>query len=501
MYEDLKIVIVEDDRALNELICRRLRRKNHHPVGFHNAAEAVEYLKGNDANLLITDMNLPDYSGERLISLLAENNIKIPFIVATGQGSEAIAFKMLKKGARDYLVKSSGFLDVLPSTVEMVWHEVQLESLLDKARRQIHVQNATLSAISEFSPDGIIAVDDDDQILSFNKTLCNICGVDYNHKFQSGKDFFEFINNSVVDCDEFAGTVASIGHGFSGNLFKELSINGLFFDLFSTPMTKDGDATPSGRIWYFTDVTEHKSATETMIAAQKESEATAKMRSQFFAVVSHDVKTPLNSIIGFLGLLEESELTDIQTNYIKSIQSSGEHLMHLINDILDFTRIEHGAIELNIQPLPLHGILNECIYNFMPNAEGSDFELKIEIDDSVPEVVNSDMLRIKQIIMNLLANAVKFTRKGSVSLSATMDGDDTVIKVIDTGIGISDEVQKYLFSPFTQADASITETYGGSGLGLAISKQLAERLGGSLTLESKLEAGSTFTLTLPLNSN
>lgn len=501
MFENLRIVVVEDDRALNTLICRRLKREGHDPIGFFNAIEAVDFMKQNDVQLLVTDMNLPDHSGDKLITMLQHNNINVPFIVATGQGSEATAVKMIKKGARDYLVKNSEFLDVLPSTVEMVWHEVQLESLLEKARHKIHVQNATLSAISAFSPDGIIAVDDNGNILTFNKTLYDICGIDEVYAFDDANEFFKFLSDNVQNIDNFLEVINGIENDYCGSVLKELEVNDRYFELFTAPMIKDGETASSGRIWYFTDITRHKKAAEAMEKAKLETETNAKMRSQFFAVVSHDVRTPLNSIIGFIGLLEESGLTEQQAKFIDSIRMSGDHLMHLVNDILDFSRIEHGAVDLSFQDIPLKGILNECIYTFTPNAEKKGISLELKVDDSVPDIINSDILRVRQILMNLLGNAVKFTEKGSVTLEATVVNSNVLIKVIDTGIGISEDVQKYLFSPFTQADASITQQYGGSGLGLAISKQLAELLGGSLELESQVNKGTTFTLCLPISNN
>ncbi len=179
---------------------------------------------------------------------------------------------------------------------------------------------------------------------------------------------------------------------------------------------------------------------------------------------------------------------------------SGDHLIQLVNDILDFSRLKHGAVDLNLQDMPLKGVLNECIYTFTPNAESNGLKLGLDIASDVPDVISSDILRVRQILMNLLGNAVKFTKEGSVNIRARKIDANVVINVVDTGIGISDEVQKFLFSPFTQADAEITQRYGGSGLGLAISKQLSELLGGSLTLESKLGSGSTFTFTLPIDN-
>ncbi len=497
MYENLKIAVIEDDKGLNDLMCRRLERNNHEAIGLLNGSDAIRFLKENEVSLMIVDMNLPDFTGDKLINTLSSNNINVPYIIATGQGSESIAVQMLKKGARDYLVKNSEFLNILPSTVEMVWHEVQLESLLEKAKHKIAVQHASLSEISDFSPHGIIAIDDDNNILTLNNKLLDICGIDKEHKFESSTHFFE---NMETIAHQEAGAIEAINavcNEFCGTVFNDMELCGRFYEVYSTPMMNDYDLQSSGRIWYFIDVTDHKISKEQMETEKIEAEESAKMRSKFFASVSHDVRTPLNSIIGFLGLLEDSDITDIQKLYLDSINSSCNHLILLINDILDFTRIEHGSIDINTQPILIRPVLEESINNFIPHSTETGVELILQIDDDVPERINCDTLRFKQILINLLGNAMKFTHEGSVSLLCSITGSNLKIEVIDTGIGISQDVQEYLFSPFTQADPSITEMYGGSGLGLAISKQLAECMGGTLSLESKLEDGSKFTLCLP----
>jgi signal transduction histidine kinase len=493
MIESLNLVVLEDDEGLNSLICRRLKREGHEVVGFYNAADAVKYLSTHTPHLLITDMNLPDCSGEQIIILLSNNGIKVPYIVITGEGSETLAVKMLKAGAKDYLVKDSKLLDLLPTTIERIWNEVQLGSLLNKAREKIHIQNATLSAINELSPDGILAVDKYNNILILNKTLSNVIGVDESYGFDDATEFFNFFAEKLDAPKSFMLKISSVSEEYEGTLFEKLNVGDRYFDIATVPMKNVALTEINGRIWYFLDVTRHKLASEAL-------ENATKMKSQFFAVVSHDVKTPLNSIVGFTGLLEESGLTEAQQEYVNAIKSSGDHLLKLINDILDFTRIEHNAVEINVDKVSIHSMLYECIYNFKPQAETKGIELVLDINDDVPEIIETDPLRIKQVIFNLMGNALKFTSEGKVKLSAEYQDSVLYIAVSDTGIGIEKNAQKNLFSPFTQADATVVQNYGGTGLGLAISKELARLLGGDLTLESELGVGTTFKLEIPAES-
>lgn len=270
-------------------------------------------------------------------------------------------------------------------------------------------------------------------------------------------------------------------------------------ELYTSPMVDD-DGKTLGRILYFRDISEHIKAHEIMRKAKHEVEKNAKMRTQFFAVVSHDVKSPLNSIMGFIDLLESSGVNETQIDYIETIKSSGEHLLTLINDILDFTKIEYGAMEFHVQNFGVEEVIANCVKSFLPLSKESGVELVFEVHEGVPEAINGDMLRFRQILINLLGNAMKFTHEGKVTVECMKHNDDYIrINVIDTGIGIDQDVQDYIFSPFSQADASIVQKYGGSGLGLAITKQLVEKFSGELTLESSPETGTLFSYTIPID--
>jgi len=223
-------------------------------------------------------------------------------------------------------------------------------------------------------------------------------------------------------------------------------------------------------------------------------------KSQFLATMSHEIRTPLTGVLGIADLLGETELSSAQQKQVKTIKDSGRFLLSILNDILDFSRIESDQIELGAIDFRLRDIIEEtlALVRGKPEAEGLAFALNI--DEATPEGVNGDPARLRQILLNLLGNAVKFTPMGTVSVSVAPKevdhrGYGMEFRIEDTGIGMSQQEIQRLFKPFTQADSSISRRYGGSGLGLAICKRLVELMGGEIRVESRLEGGSTFIFT------
>ncbi len=504
MKSDLRLVIIEDDSALNELMKRRLSKKGYHCICFHNARSAIEWFTSNvdKADLAIIDLVLPDYSGAELIEMLHSNNIKIPFIVATGQGSETVAVKMLKKGARDYLVKDSEFLDVLPATVEMIWKEVQLENLLNKAREQIQIQNATLNTIYNFSPDGILAINERDEIVTYNKELLSLWNISSEKMKSGGEAFFDIATKTTNNKVVFKDLISKISSDFTGLVHPSIPLNNKILELYAAVMTQDDSNNFKGRVWYFRDITTHIQAQKTLEQAKKDVEEHAKLRNQFFAIVSHDVKTPLNSILGFSNMLYSTDLDEKQKKYIANIATSGEYMLGLIKNIIDFNKIENDMFEFSMQPLSLTEIIESCIEIFKSVIvnDKKNVDLKYHIDENVPKIIKNDALRLKQIISNLLGNAIKFTKDGEVSLSCSYNPQKKEVKVdvYDTGIGIPSDVIDTIFSPFVQGDSGIIQKYGGSGLGLAITKLLVEKMGGAIIVESNVNQYTKFSFTIIL---
>eukprot|EP00698_Gefionella_okellyi_P017522 TRINITY_DN5140_c0_g1_i1.p1 TRINITY_DN5140_c0_g1~~TRINITY_DN5140_c0_g1_i1.p1 ORF type:complete len:908 (-),score=258.14 TRINITY_DN5140_c0_g1_i1:389-3112(-) len=225
----------------------------------------------------------------------------------------------------------------------------------------------------------------------------------------------------------------------------------------------------------------------------------AILKSQFLATMSHEIRTPLNGVIGAAELLKDSDQTAEMHDLAQTIRFSGEILLALVSDILDFSRIEANEIQLDIAEFDIQQMIENVMKIMSLSAQKKHLQMNLSIEDDVPRAVIGDFSRVRQIIINLMSNAIKFTPRGSVTLRLFMaDAKTFALQVEDTGIGISSDIQARLFQPFTQADSSTTRTFGGSGLGLAISLRLARLMGGDITVSSQQGVGSKFTATVRL---
>jgi PAS domain S-box-containing protein len=283
--------------------------------------------------------------------------------------------------------------------------------------------------------------------------------------------------------------------------FRTFDKNGNIRYLRSTSKLQLENDVPIGLHGVLIEVTERKIFEEELKKAKEEAESATKIKSQFLATMSHEIRTPMNGVIGMTELLATTSLNEEQSEYVEAIKSSGEILLSLINDILDFSEFESNKLKLESNPCNIRKCIEELINSFSVILNKKKLKIKTIIDKEIPTSIILDSARIKQVLTNLIDNAIKYTEKGEIEINLTClaivdEGIELQFSVKDTGIGISKNSLHYLFRPFTQLDPSSTRKYGGTGLGLIISKHIIEMMRGKIKVESEPGKGSNFIFTV-----
>jgi len=436
-----RVLIVEDSPDDAELTVRALRRGacalTYHRVDTPEAMRRA--LEEQDWDIVIADYSMPRFTGLAALKMLQKAGLDVPFILVSGTVGEEVAVEAMKCGADDYVLKRN--LARLPLAVER------------ELRDYVNIAEVWLRQEERARLKAII-----DQV-----------GVVKNFEMEIRRP-----DGSVIWCEQSARAV----YDAAG---KVAHYEGVLVDITYRKRAEDEANRARDRV--------RDLALET-----------ARLRSEFLASMSHEIRTPLVGIIGTGELLSRSDLTAEQGRLIEIIRSSGELLLTVVNDILDFSKLAAGRVVLEKLDFDLVELTENLIDSFAVAARAKGIELALYVDANVPTGLRGDPSRLRQILNNLVANAIKFTERGDVTVRASTvestAGHALVrFEVVDTGIGIPDEAQARLFQPFVQAEGSTGRRFGGTGLGLVIAAKLIEQMGGEIGFESAPERGSNFHFT------
>ncbi|MCB8948176.1 MAG: response regulator [Ardenticatenaceae bacterium] len=395
---------------------------------------------------------------------------------------------------KSFSQKDIEFMEKVGAHISQILHRVQAEQKLQTQRNFAH-------QIMSHMGQGLLVLRSDLKIDYCNPAFATLIG--YPEEKLLNQHFTKFITE---DAQPFFFLTQA--ERLSQTMVRELKLvraNNKVVDILVTAVPQNSEFSTSGFICVVTDLSAQKKIENALAQARDKALEASELKSEFLANMSHEIRTPLNAVIGMTSLLLDAPLTAEQQDYAQTIRSSGEILLSLINDILDLSKIEAGKLELVKRPFALRACVEEAIDVIASKAAAKGLELNYLIDDNVPDEILSDANRLRQVLVNLLNNAIKFTETGEVVLSVSLkDERETAVdsgailqfSIKDTGVGIAAENLEKLFKSFSQVDASATRRYGGSGLGLAISKKLVEMMGGEIGVESQYDHGSTFYFTI-----
>ncbi len=374
--------------------------------------------------------------------------------------------------------------DLMRSAIRM--HAARIADTIEKLRRE----RDSMTSIFEAMSDAVCIVDSRYAIRYGNSALVKDFGP------WEGRKCYEYFHDRTNVCPW-----CHLQEVLSGNTVRWEQLfpkTGKTFDVIETPLSISNETI---KLTIFRDITERKEAEVKLKKAWEAADEANRLKSEFLANMSHEIRTPMNGVIGMAELLMDTRLDMEQLEYVQAVRSSAEALLSVINDILDFSKIEARKLEIEHVPFNLRDSLGDILQTLGLRAADKGLELAYEVPPEVPDAVVGDPGRLRQIIINLVGNAIKFTERGEVVVSVSReeereDGALLHFTVTDTGIGIPPEKQKKIFESFAQADASMTRRYGGTGLGLAISAMLVELMGGSIRVESEVGRGSAFHFTV-----
>jgi PAS domain S-box-containing protein len=498
------ILVVNDNAAQRVALSAVLAPLGYAVVEAESGLAALRCVMADDFAVILLDVCMPDMDGFETAAFIRQRQESemTPLIFITAYGSDEIPSNDLyAQGAVDFLFAPVP-PDELRAKVSVFANlYIRAQELATRAK-EVQTSADEFWLLTDAAPIGIFQTDPQNRYIYTNPRWTDITGIPPEEA--AGQRW-----ETIIGSEARAGLIAELHDGGDGGaeISRRFEIHvpdaATRIVRVTSKTISDGDGAVGGWVGTLADITAEAGAEAAMSEARDRANEASRLKSDFLANMSHEIRTPMNGVLGMADLLLETDLDTRQRDYAQTVRNSGEALLTIINDILDFSKVEAGKLEIEEIDFDLRHTINDVVDLLAVPAQTKGLELVVVIERSLPEVIRGDPGRIRQILTNLIGNAIKFTQAGEIvvritEVAAGAGRDDTVVlfEVSDTGDGIEHDKLGTVFQPFVQADTSTSRKYGGTGLGLAISSHLVSLMGGDCGVRSELGSGSTFWFTI-----